>query len=170
MENNNPFNDTIDALKNTSKQVDEFTRKQDAKESSEPVNESKENTNPSFILYDSIATSSISLLEDNAVVNTFKKISESIGEETSKNLVELLVITMTQSAYNAIIFYDQLLKKELDTHFKAIANNMNILKADTDAHHEVLKVFKKQLGEIQNKSTLEEFKNDNHITSDPNNN
>jgi len=170
MENNNPFNDTIDSLKRTAKQVDEYTRKKDAEENETPINNEEKNTNPSFVLYDAIATSSISLLEDSEVVKTFKKIAENVGEDISKSLVELMAIVMTQSAYHAIIFYDKLLKKELDIQFNHIAENMNILKADTDGHHEVLKVFKKQLGDIQNKIKLENFQTENNIKADPNNN
>ena len=169
METNNPFEETINTIKENLKNVDEITRKQDEEESgSENKNEKNEsknedNTNPAYILYNSIASNSIDLLQDPTVVNTFKKLSESVGEDVSKSMVEMFAIMLTQSAHQALLLYDALLKKELDAQFMHFAKNINANRADINAHHSALTVFKKQLDEISSALKIKKFESENKI-------
>ena len=146
---NNPFKDTIETLN----------------KKSEKINESNsEDKNPGYILYDAIANNSIEILSNPEVVNTFKKIADAIGEEATKSMVEMLAIIITQASYQSIIFYDGLLKNQLTDQFNHFASHINSAKADVEAHHGVLRVFKQQLSEIQNKLEIEKIENN---TSSP---
>lgn len=158
MENNNPFNDTINKFNKKTNDIDNETRKMD-----ENNDKDKENDNPGYILYNAIANSSIELLKNDTVINTFKKLSDKLGEDLSKSIVEMFAILLTQSSYQSVLFYDSLLKKELDIQFKHYTEHINIAKADISAHHDVLKVLRKQLNDIQDKLKIKEFEKENNI-------
>ena len=156
---NNPFVDTIETINKASDTVDKATKTTEE--------DNKENTNPGYILYNAIANNSIEILSNPEVVNTFKKIAESVGEEVSKSLVEMLAIIITQASYQSLIFYDSMLKNELTEQFNHFAQHINSAKADVEAHHGVLKVFKQQLGEIENALQIKKFESKNNISAEP---
>lgn len=122
---------------------------------------------PAMELYTSIAESSINILQNPDVVNIFKQISESIDDKLSARIVELMAITMTQSAHNAILYYDDMLKKELNKQFEHIAHHVNLCRADVDGHTAVLDTFRKRIGDVENKLKVSEFVKDNNISTDP---
>ena len=173
MERSNPFNSTIESLNKTAVEIDEATRKMNEEDESREENDSKnqnnENTDPAYVLYNAIADNSIELLRNETVINTFRKIADTVGEDVSKSIIEMMAILMSQSAYHAIVFYDTLLKKELDNQFNHFAAHINTNRADIDAHSGVLKVFKQQLSTIQNSLKIEKFEEENNVTLDPNN-
>lgn len=167
METNNPFNDTIDNFNKAKNIIDEETRKQD--DTVEDVTkETDENNHPAYVLYNAIANNSIELLKNDTIVNTFRKLATAVGEDISKSMVEMFAILLTQSAYQAILFYDTLLKQELDNQFNHFAEHINASRADINAHHSALKVFKQQLSEIQTKLNINEIEKTHNISSDPN--
>ena len=171
METNNPFNDTIEKMNKNIDALDEETRKLDKERddsNDESSDKESENTNPAYIIYKAISDSSIEMLQSKEVVDTFKVIANAVGEDVSKKMVEMFAILLTQSAYSAVMFYDGLLSKVLESQFNHFAESINTNKADIEGHHSALKVFKKQLGEIQNKLNIENFQSENHITPDPN--
>lgn len=162
--NNNPFNNTFDAINKAVDDIDKMTREED-----ENTNSAEENSNPSFVLYHAIAETVVSVLSREEVANTFKMLASSLGEAESKSLVELLAIIITQANYQSLIFYDNLLKGELIKQFDHYTASINNIAADVNAHNSVLKVFKKTLGEIQDSLKIEKFQSENHINVDPNN-
>lgn len=174
MNKTNPFNDTINHFKNTSDKIDEITRKE-AEENNKETSDSKkneakdENKDPTYILYNSISNTIISLLQSNEVLGTFKKISDATNLDVSKSMIEMMAILMTQSSYQAILLYDSMLTERLNIQFDNFVNAININKADIDGHHNVLKVFKKRLGDIEKTLKLGDFVEKNNISEDPNN-
>lgn len=159
--NNNPFEETINTLNQNVEEIDKTTREEDQNNDSE-----EKNTNPGYVLYNAIASNSIELLKNDTVVNTFKKLAGVVGEDVSKDVVEMFAILMSQSAYQSILFYDAMLKQELDKQFNHFAEHINSQGAVIDAHNSVITVFKKHLDDIQTKLNLEDFEKTNHITSD----
>lgn len=158
-----PLNDSINELK----QFQEAVKK--AAEQSPDVKDGKvtaeeELQEPGYMLYNQIAESSIKILELPEVVKAFAKLTETFGEETSKSLVELFALTMTQSSYQAVLFYDSLLKEELGKQLDNIGVHLNGAKADIEGIKPALTVFKKQIGEIQKKLEIDKFVKDNNIT------
>lgn len=152
--------------------IDDIKKWQDAlhkqAEESEDVKNKKctiedEKREPAFMLYNQIAETSVKLLQLPEIVAAFAMLSKSIGEDEAKTLVEVLALTMTQSAYQAICFYDELLKAELTKQFDNVGEHLNTTRADVEAHSGVLAVFRKQLSEIQNKMKIETFTKENDI-------
>lgn len=162
MERNKPFDDTIENLQKTVDSVDEATKDKESKQDDE-------NKDPAYVFYNAIANTSVELLQNPNVVDTFKKLANSLGEDVTKSLIEMFAIMLTQSAYNAVIFYDSLLKSELAKQFNHFAEHLNMAKADINAHKGALKVFRQQLGDIQTKLKIEKFQEENKVTVDPNN-
>lgn len=162
MQTNNPFNDMIENLNKTAEAVDKTTR-EDNKEN----NSTDENNDPAFVLYNTIANNAVELLQNETVIETFRKLSPVLGNDGTKSMIEMFSILLTQSAYQAVLFYDNLLKEELSAQFNHFATHINTARADIEAHHGALTVFRKQLGEIQTKLNIEKFEEQNHITPDP---
>lgn len=117
-----------------------------------------EKKEPGFLLYNAIIESSVEILQKEPVVKLFSELSGVIGEDTSHKFVELLAICMSQSAYNAITFYDQLLKGEITMQFDHYGKHLNALGAEVNAHKGSLEVFQKRLSDIENTIKINEVK------------
>lgn len=144
------FDDAIKALNN----IRNESRK--AIESSEEDN--KPDENPSFVLFDRIVESSIGILKSPDISSLFGTVAEKVGEDTAKALIEAFAISMSHSAYEASVFYDALLKKELDKQFNNIESYINNLIGTVKAHSAVLEVNKKEINDIKHKLMIEDFK------------
>ena len=108
-----------------------------------------EKQEPSFIIYNAIAENSINILQQPDVVELFKSISTKLDETISKSLVELIAVAMTQSAYNAILLYDDLLSKSLTDQFNDYNQIINKLAATVSGCNGALEVFKSRIGELE---------------------
>lgn len=158
-----PLNDTIRDLENMRKAMNEsIEQSEDVKNGKCTIDDEKHEAG--YILYNQIAETNIKILSMPTTVEIFSKLSESLGEEMSRSLVELLAITMTQSAHQAIIFHDNLLKEEISKQFDNLVEHININHAEIAAHTGAIKVFKAQLNEIQKKLQIDSFTNENGIT------
>lgn len=158
-----PLNDSINDLR----QCQENLKKKAAE--SEDVKEGKctvedELKEPAYLLYNQIAESSIRILQLPEVVKTFAKLSDKLGDDLAKSFVELLALTMTQSAHQAVLFYDDLLKAELTKQFDNVGEHLNDTRAVVEGHTGALSVFKTQLSEIQNKLKKDAFVKANGIS------
>lgn len=117
-----------------------------------------EKQEPGYLLYQAISESSIAILQQPTVVKLFETISKDVGEDLAKSLVELFAISMSNSAYNAITFYDQLLKGELTKQFDHYGDYLNATTATVKAHDGVLEVLNKRVSDIENNIKLREVK------------
>lgn len=160
---NNPLNDSVNELKqcqeNIKKKAEESDDVKDGKCTAE-----EELREPAYVLYNQIAESSIRILQLPEVVNIFAKLSSNIGDDIAKALVELMALTMTQSAHQAVLFYDDLLKTELTKQFDNIGEHLNDTRAIVEGHTGALSVFKTQLNEIQSKLKKDAFAKANGIS------
>lgn len=157
------LNNTIKDLENMRKAMNESVEKsEDVKNGKCTIEDEKRE--PGYILYNQIAEANIKILSMPATVEIFSKLSENLGEEMSRSLVELLAITMTQSAHQAIIFHDNLLKEEITKQFDNLVEYININHAEISAHTGAIKVFKAQLNEIQKKLQIDSFAKENGMT------
>lgn len=164
MDKNNPFDSTIENLKKSTETVDKVTRKAAAEESGQPDDPKEPNREPAYVLYNMIANGSIELLQNESAIKAFQKLAEKTDGETAKLMIEMFAIMLTQSAYNAVVFYDELLKQELTKQFDHFADNINQNRAAISGQHGAILVFKKQLDEIQSKLKIEQFAKENNIT------
>lgn len=149
----------IEKLKETAEKAAENTK--DVKEGKCTAEDEKQE--PAYILYQQIANSSITILQNPEIVKAFKDISEKVDEELSKNLVTLIAVAMTQSAHQAVLFYDAFLKKELDKQFEHIADAINKDRADINATTSAMQVFRERIGNLEKLTKIEEFQKQNNI-------
>lgn len=156
MENKDIFADAIQELEDLRKvMIKAAEESEDVKEGN--CTEDDEKSEPAFILFDQISKSSISMLKQPIAEKIFNEIQEKLGYDTTKGLIELFVVTMTHSAHNAILFYDDLLKQELTKQFDHMGEYINNANADIKAHKAVLEVFRKDLNEIKSKLLIDQF-------------
>ena len=155
----NLLNESIDDIKNFQKDMEEASgNTEDVKNGT--ATKEEEQQEPAYILYKGISESSIGIMQSPIIVNMFEALSEQLGEETTKKIVEAFTIMMTTSAYNAVVFYDELLKKELTQQFDNVSKAFSNIGANVTAHTGVLEVFKKRLDEISKSLQIDEIKKD----------
>lgn len=154
--NKNPFDETIDELSKTLKNIEKENKS--GKKKDEEVEK-----DPSMILFQSIVESTKRMLESDTVNKLFADIATRIGTPTTKSLIEVLSTLMTFSAHNALIVYDELLKAEMQTQFDHISEHINFAKADIAAHDAVLKIHGKAIEEIKSSIQIEKFSKENGI-------
>lgn len=155
-QNNNPLNQSIDDMKKFKEKLEEATHHTEDVENGDATPE-EEQHEPDYILYQAIADNSIQIMQMDEVINLFTKISNSVGGDITKDLITLLTIIMTNSAYSAISFYDNLLKDELQAQFVNIGDAFNNIGADVNAHTGAISVHKASLEAIEKRlKALEE--------------
>lgn len=108
-----------------------------------------EKKEPGFVLFNQITASVIETLQKPEIIKTFNAVGEKIGEQLASDLVMSIAICCATSAHNAITFYDDLLKKELNVQFDSLTKHVNMCKGDLTAYQSVLQVFKARLDKIE---------------------
>lgn len=152
----NPLQHEIDEIEKSKKAAEEALKQHpDVKEGKSTIEEEKQE--PGFILYNQIAESMIDIMKKPEVSIGFIKIGKQLGEEMSRTFVDLIAVCTVTAAHNAIVFYDDLLKKEIKTHFDVLTNYTNNNSADIHALKSVLEVFNKRLSEIEKKLKIDEI-------------
>jgi hypothetical protein len=159
---NNALNESIDDFKKAQDDIKEVIKNSDKVKSGESTLED-ELKEPGYILYNNITEVCISILNDEQVKKRFVELGSSLGLTTVKTLVELIAVIMTQSSYQTILMYDNMLKKEISEQFSRYGNNLNILKSSTDAHESVLRVFKEKISKLESTNAVEKFSKENNI-------
>lgn len=136
--------DSVEEMENLRKHVKEAAGRSENKDDG------------SYVLYDMIIESVINILNSESVKKSFTALSSKLGTETVKPLVELLTICMTNSAQNAIVIYDDLLKQELTKQFDRLGDALNNCIATVNAHDGAIKVLRKSITDVKNE--MEELK------------
>lgn len=145
----NKIQQSIDDVKKFKENLNSSIKEVDEVRNNE-ISEDDEKQEPYFVLLEGISDSIINILQQETVSKLFQDISKNIGEDTTKSLIDLLTITMTYSSYNAISFYDNLLKEELTKQFDNYGEHLNAAIGSIKAHDSVLSVFGKRLTDLEN--------------------
>lgn len=144
----NPLQGEIDEMKKLrdefSKNVDEAVKEDpDVKDGRLDPTDAKNTVGN--VLFNAITELSIKIMQDPEIINSFKFIDSKItdivngkgdnasGLEICQRLVSMMAVCMSNSAYQAILFYDDLLKVELTKQFEAQAHHINLCKSDIEA-------------------------------------
>lgn len=152
-----PLNDSVESIKNFQNKMEEAAGKtEDVKDGTSTKEEEKQE--PAYVLFSAIAETSINILQMPAVIETFDAVSAKIGDELTKKLIEAITLIMTNSAYQAVSFYDGMLKDELNKELDNISNSINMVAADVNAHTGVLEVFKARLDKFEKGNKIDEIK------------
>lgn len=153
---NNPFQNTIDDLNNFKDNLSKAAENtEDVKKGDATLEEEKQE--PDFLLFDAISESSIAILQLPSIQEGFKHLSENITEDGVKKLIEIMVIAMTHSAYNAITFYDGLLKEELIKQFDHYGDSLNSCIGKVNAHEGAIAVLKERVNSFIKEKQVDEL-------------
>ena len=139
---------------------------EDFEKTSQKVMEDKtENEEVPVNLFLEISKMVANILNTEKIQETFKSIANNpnIGMETTKEIIDVISVTSTMASYNAVVFYDELLKAELDIQFEHFVKNINEIKADYEGVKTAMLIYKKELDMIKEGKTIEDFKKTNNI-------
>lgn len=142
MENNNAEK-AINDIKNFEKALEEASNNEDA--------QNDPNAQAALLMYQSISETCIETLQMDLVVDVMNKIADKVGNELATDICSMMALIMTNSAYNAIMFYDQMLNNNLIPKFKEYDEVINNLAGTTQGINSAMEVFKKRLNELQEK-------------------
>jgi arsenate reductase-like glutaredoxin family protein len=140
-------NDTENILNQAANEVKEIQDKVDAKleEKCPEGLESHEN-----ILFKEISSTVIKILTDPATTQSFKGIADKLGVDISKELVELVSTTVTFATYNAIAFYDGLIKEKISESLREIGDIIQTQGSD-------IQVLQMKIGDIEKQKLTSKF-------------
>ena len=114
-------------------------------------------------LFHQITEGTIQILQSPEIEKSLVTIGENMNmdQESITSLINIIAIAMNNSAYQAILFYDDLLKAELTKQFDNIGHHINLGKADMEAFKSVLQIHQKQIGEIRTILKIDTIKKEN---------
>lgn len=118
---------------------------------------------PGYVLYGQILKSTTDILRTPDTKKLFDQLVTQFGEDTTASLMEFFAAAITQSSYNAVIFYNDLLKEELSKQFCLMGDTLNNCVADVKAHHGVLDAFGKRITAIEKRDKVDSIKKDLHV-------
>lgn len=118
----------------------------------------KTDDDPSYKLYSAIVDSCANIMKDEKVLERINQLIEPLGSYTVKTLVPLLAVLMVNASYQAVLCYDDMLKKEIGDQFELYGHQLNMVKADVDAHGAVLKMFRGKISKLETNEKIKEFK------------
>ena len=150
----NPLDESIETIKNMQKVIEEQIENSD--DVKEGINTKEEEMQePQNLLFTKISESVILTLQNPDIINGFAVIHNSgFGKEATEVLINIIAITAATTAFNAMTFYDGLLKEELTKQFDHIANHINNSKSDIQGIMSACEVYKKKIGELENQLKL----------------
>jgi hypothetical protein len=147
-----------DIKTNTQKVNDTAKESEDVKNGNCTLEE--EEAEPGRVLFNKISETVVSILSQPDIAKVFVNIGKNFGEGTSKDLTVMMAMCMSESAYKAIMFYDEMLSKELAKSFNVLTNNFNILKSTVDAHTGTLDAFRGKIANLEKASITNSIKDD----------
>ncbi len=122
---------------------------QDAPNNEEAGNEAPEDISeePEFEneLFNAIIDTSINILKTEAVQEMFDELKKELSPQCTGTLVKLLTVVMSQSAYHAIMFHDELLRMELIKQFDSLIHHINLNKQDIGEMKSHIQVANKKI-------------------------
>ena len=152
------LNDSIDEIRRFQENLNKAAETNDDVKAgiSTPEEEKEE---PEFQMYDVIAETTIKILQNEHVVNTFNELAKKVGDELTKSLIESISIMMTNSAFNAILWYDKLMEKNIVPQFNALVEKVNMLDADVTGYGGAIRVLKEKVSLIEKQSQINNLNN-----------
>lgn len=151
----NSLNDAVEDIKKVQQAVhDTVNESEDVKNGNCTAEE--ESAEPGRVLFDKISENVINILQNPDIVRVFVDIGKKFDEKTSQDLTVMMAVCMSQSAYQALLFYDSLLKDELQRNYDVFNNNINLCKSSIEAHESALTIFRKKLSDIDKKLMADE--------------
>ncbi len=114
---------------------------------------------PENILFNAISESSLNILSDPALQKLFDVLKSELSESGLSTLTALMSICMSHSAYHAVVFHDELLRRELTKQFDNMVEHINRGKSDTGELYARVTVLEKKVGDIINDMRIKTIAN-----------
>lgn len=118
-------------------------------------------TEPMVIMYKQIIENTIDIINNDITIDTFTKLSKTLSEEAAKSLLTMIAFSMSTSAFNSLVFYDALLKAQINEGFEDTHKQIMDLKSYVTAFKTTLEVFRRQVNEINTSMKIDKFKDQN---------
>ena len=137
---------------------------------SEDVKEGKvtvedELNEPGAVLYNQIADAIIQIFSSELVsqkitsmINLIPDLDKDTRLKIMKEVTELFSTITVNASYQAVVFYDELLKVELQNQLNHMVDGINITRSELEGYKMAMESFRKQLDDIKKKMKLEELK------------
>ena len=119
----------------------------------------EEKQEPEFMMYDVIAETTIEILQNEHIVKMFDELKEKIGDDLTKSIIEAMSIAMTNSAFNAIQWYDKMLETNIVPQFNAMVNRINEIGADVSGYGEAIKALRAKVSVLEKDSQMKNIGN-----------
>lgn len=127
--------------------------------------EEDEKQEPELVLFRKITETTLGILQDPEMGACFKLMeTKGLDLEIIRALVRMMAIAMSTSAFNAISFYDELLKEELSKQFNHMGSHINTGKAESEVLRASINVIIAKMGEVTNKLQIDDLKLMNKIS------
>ena len=111
------------------------------------------------VLFKQISDTSIEILNSPEITVAFKLMEgEGISKKAISTLIQVIAISMSNAAYQSILFYDDLLKQELTRQFDNIGDHVNMTKADVEGIKAAIQVHTQKISDIDNVLILNKLK------------
>jgi hypothetical protein len=119
---------------------------------------------PENIVYLNIVDTIIHILKNEELSKQFKLLEENnISNEAIKILINIIAVITTNATYSAVVFYDELLKKELSKQFDNLGNHINKLTSEINGIKPACEVYNKKIGNIEKILKINEIKQNEKV-------
>lgn len=122
---------------------------------------------PGFVLYNNVIKAVTEYFEIPTVQAIFRGLGPVIGETHAANLMYAMAVGMTHTSHQTILFYDDMLKKEIGTQFDEIIKACNENRADAQSTLVAVDIIRTQLGKITSKESVENFVKGHNLAVKP---
>lgn len=130
---------------------------------------------PANVLFRAISELTIQILADPVIDQSFaiidknlnalvaedpkpsQELKATISKEIISTLINIIAVSMSHSAYNSLLLYDDLIKKELDNQFDHVGKHLNTTKADVEGLKALSQIFRRQISDINKKLDIEDI-------------
>jgi hypothetical protein len=121
------------------------------------------------VLFNQITETSIGIIQTPEIEESLLTIATNMNMDQASiaALINIIAISMTNSAHQAILFYDDLLKKELTKQMDNVGHHINLGKTDSEAFKSVLQIHQKRIDEISNILQMNNLKKENNFDQEP---
>lgn len=115
------------------------------------LDEMIKNNNPDDQLIEKIVSNTVSIFSSKEMQDIIKSFNTTFDEKTTAGIINMIAYASSVAAHQAIVFYDDMLRKELIVQFQDIINANNINASELTVLKSVMEVFKSRLDEIRNR-------------------
>lgn len=129
--------------------IDEFDS--NINKSQKNLDEMVKNNNPDDQLIEKIIGNTVSIFSSKEMQDIIKSFNTTFDEKTTAGIVNMIAYASSVAAHQAIIYYDDMLRKELIVQFQDIINANNINASELTTLKSVMEIFKSRLDEIRNR-------------------